>query len=69
MLHDIHTTQYRDILEKSSEIVFGITGGYLLWHLAIFAKTVDTQAIKCGDADIIIAGGQENMSAGLMNWA
>jgi hypothetical protein len=29
VLHDIHTPQRRDVIEKTSEIVLGITCGYL----------------------------------------
>ena len=32
------------------------------------AVMLAAQAIKAGDADIIVAGGMENMSAGLLRW-
>jgi len=42
VLNDIDTAQRRDIVEKSAEIVLRVAGGYILWHLAILAKTIPT---------------------------
>jgi hypothetical protein len=38
VLHDIHTPQCRNVIEKTPEIVLGVTGGYRFRHLAILAK-------------------------------
>ena len=43
MLHDVYTPQRRDVIEKSTEIVLGITGGYAFCHLSILAKTITTR--------------------------
>ena len=43
MLHDVYTPQRRDVIEKSTEIVLGVTGGYAFCHLSILAKTITTR--------------------------
>ena len=40
VLHDVHTPQGRDVLEKATEIVLRVASGYTLRHLAILAKTI-----------------------------
>jgi hypothetical protein len=43
VLHDIYTPQRCDIIEQSTEIVLGVTGGYAFCHLSILAKTIATR--------------------------
>jgi hypothetical protein len=38
VLHDVHTSQCRNIVEETAEIVLGVTSRYDFWHLAILAK-------------------------------
>jgi hypothetical protein len=63
VLHDVHTSQCRNIVEETAEIVLGVTSRYNFRHLAILAKIAVTVQVSQG------RGGHFVGSAEIENWS